>query len=587
MVDNLVYRFNELSYLEILKANAVLSKNISPKNFTIDILSNITVNPIKELLDFFVHSLSLNPIVRFGNYDNIVQDSFTLGTTDAVIVFYELINFSDNFHLTAELLSETEVQEIISKCKNEIDIILKNLASKPIVIFNKFSSYAFTSSVHSTRILHKIADELNEYLAANKSANVASLDINQLLCKVGAQAAFDKKKFAKYKSLYTIEFLKNYVFSIQNLLLRITGKLKKIIVFDCDNTLWKGVIGEDGPEGIDMSPNSDVGKNYHLVQKIAAGLSKKGILVALCSKNNHNEVEDLLAKHPDMALNHDHLVAMKVNWTNKNENLRALASELNIGLDSFVFIDDSAFEVNLIQAELPEVLTVTVPANIEEYPGMILDIAQRYFNMDPLQEDINKLKAYKEQTLRTEAINSLGDINNYLATLETKVIISKNKEDQISRIAQLTQKTNQFNLTTKRYSEAEITNYLDSNKATIFTIDVFDKFGASGITGVAILQEDKDVIILDSFLLSCRILGRKIEIAFINYIIEYCKEQDYKSVKAKYIQTSKNGQVKDFYANNQFTVINDTGTEIDYILDTEKYIDNTIEFITLSTSNKT
>ncbi|MEJ7826546.1 MAG: HAD-IIIC family phosphatase [Segetibacter sp.] len=584
MAGNLAYKLKELSYTELLKANTALSKTSFDKEFTIDILSNITVNPIKEILDFIIRSLSLNPVVRFGNYDNIVQDSFTLKSTDAVIVFYELINLSEDFHLTAELLSEPEIQEVIAKCKNDINIIFSNLADKPLVIFNKFSSYHFSSSIHPPKNLERIAGELNAYLVSNKPANVSLLDINHVLYAVGAHEALDKKKFARYKSLYKIEFLKHYVFSIQNVLLRRTGKLKKALIFDCDNTLWKGVIGEDGPEGIDMSAKSDEGKNYHLVQKIAAELSRKGILIGLCSKNNSAEVEDLLSKHPDMVLNQEHLIATKVNWNNKDENLKALASELNIGLDSFVFIDDSAFEVNLIQTLLPEVLTIAVPKDINNYPAMILEVAQRYFNPEPLQEDLNKLKSYKEQGKRAEAMNSIGDIDSYLATLDTKIVISKNKTEQVPRIAQLTQKTNQFNLTTKRYTETDIANYLNDSATTVFTVDVSDKFGVSGITGVAIVkeaQDDNKVMEIDSYLLSCRVLGRKIEEAFLDYLVKYSKNKGYKTIRSKFIQTNKNNPAKDFYPDHQFEIENKSGNEVSYKLETEKYQEKKTAFITL------
>lgn len=584
MAANLAYKLRELSYTEILKANIALSEAATEKDFTIDILSNITVNPIKEILAFFIRSLSLNPVIRFGNYDNIVQDSFILGNTNAVIVFYEIANFSENFHLTVELLSEQEVEDVVTKCKNEINIVFNNLASKPLVIFNKFSPYTFSGLIHITKNITKIADELNNYLLQNKPANVVLLDINQVIFNIGASEALDKKKFIKYKSLYKIEFLKYYVYSIQNLILRVTGKLKKALIFDCDNTLWKGVVGEDGPDGIDMSSKSDIGKNYNLVQKIAVSLSTKGVLIGLCSKNNNAEVDILLEKHPDMVLNHNHLAATKVNWNSKDENLKAIATELNIGLDSFIFVDDSPFEVNLIQTQLPEVLTIPVPADVNNYPAMILEIAQCYFNLEPLEEDINKLKSYKEQAKRTKALASIGDIDTYLATLDTKIIVSKNKSEQIQRIAQLTQKTNQFNLTTKRYTETEIGNYQDNPLLGVFTIDVHDKFGASGITGIAILKQpehDNKMVEIDSYLLSCRILGRKIEDVFLDYLINYCKEQGYKAIKAKYIKTSKNSQVRDFYTKHYFKIEEEFETEINYKLEINDYQKSNVNFINL------
>lgn len=585
MAGNLVYSLRQLSYSTILKGNIELSKSVNGKEFTVDILSNVTINPIKEILEFYIRSLALKPVIRFGNYDNIVQDTFVLaqGEMDMVIVFYELINLSENFHLTAELLTDIEVSNRTEKCKKDIDLIFANLSAKPLVIFNTFSSYPFTGSNIAKRNLGFIERELNNYIYQNKPANTQLVDVGRILNSIGAEGAFDRRKFQKYKSLYRIDFFKFYVSAIENILLKRAGKLKKALVFDCDNTLWKGVIGEDGPQGIDMSSKTEAGMNYCLVQKIAACLSQKGVLICLCSKNNPDELESLLGKHPDMVLNSDHIVAMKINWQPKDENLKMLAEELNIGLDSFVFVDDSDFEVNLIKTNLPEVLSVGVPKDINDYPGMIMEIAQRYFNLEPLAEDTQKTKIYKEQAKRTEAMRQIGDIDSYLTTLETKVVISHNDVNQISRIAQLTQKTNQFNLTTKRYSDTEIEGFMTNPAFHVFAIDVSDKFGDLGITGVAILNQSDDpkVIEIDSYLLSCRILGRKIETFFLNFIISFCGMTKYRIVRSTFVKTSKNIQVKDFYVKHQFKEEQVTNERSNYVLDIESYHETKMDFITL------
>ena len=369
--------------------------------------------------------------------------------------------------------------------------------------------------------------------------------------------------------------------SLENHLLRRTGKLKKALIFDCDNTLWKGVIGEDGMDGIDMSSKSEIGVNFLMVQKLAVSLSQKGVLICLCSKNNPEDVDSVLTNHKGMFLGTDHIVGMKVNWNTKDENLKSLAEELNIGLDSFVFIDDSDFEINLIKTNVPEVLAVTVPKDISKYPSLVMEIAQRYFNLEPLKEDIKKLKIYKEQAKRTEAKKSFMDIDSYLATLETRVTISENDESQIPRVAQLTQKTNQFNLTTKRYTENDISGFMSGN-SSVLTIDVSDKFGDSGVTGVIILKElTEDTVEIDSYLLSCRILGRKIEIYFLDFVLEMCKKKGYKTVKSTYSKTTKNDQVKDFFQQNQFLVERKSETQATFTLSLTEYRENKINFITL------
>lgn len=584
MVDNSVYSLRSLSYSTLLKKNLQLSREVDGKIFSVNILSNITINPIKEILEYSLRTLSLRPLISFGNYDNIVQESFTVEDVDLIIVFYDLINFNENFSISVELLSVDELAQLVAKCKQEIDIIFENLSRKPFVLFNKFSSAAFSTPVYFKKNIDFIEHELNEYLVDKKPENTYLIDLNKLIQIIGHDNTFDNTKFIKYKSLYKIEFLKLYVSAIENLLLRRTGKLKKALVFDCDNTLWKGVIGEDGPDGIDMSPKSDIGKNFYLVQQIAIALSKKGVLICLCSKNNLYEVIDLFGKHPDMVIDNNHVVTHRINWNNKHENLKEIATELNIGLDSIIFVDDSEFEINLIRDQIPEIFSFSVPGNLNDYPSMVLQIAQRYFNLDPLEEDLNKVQIYKEQAKRVEAMNSINDIDIYLATLETKIIIKKNVGEQIPRIAQLTQKTNQFNLTTVRYNETEIAKMFNSPCNYIFSIDVSDKFGSSGITGVLILKgssASNEIAEIDTFLLSCRILGRKIENKVINHVLYFCKKNEYKTVKAVYKKTNKNSQVKDFYLNNGFEITNMTEEIINFTFDLNQFRNTDIEFIKL------
>lgn len=581
MEESLVYNLMSLSYSQILKSNIELSKITNDRSYTVDILSNITINPIKEILEYTLRTISLTPVVRIGNYDNIVQDTFTIEKTNLVIIFYELINLKENLHIVAELLDPDEVSNLIAKAKQDIDLIFHNLSGKPLVFFNTFSSLPFTGTNHYKSNLRLIEDELNKHLLENAPKNTHLINLNQILAGVGINNAYDKKKFIQYKSLYSIEFFKRYTDSVLNPILKSAGKLKKALIFDCDNTLWKGVIGEDGMDGIDMSMQSKTGKHFHLVQEIARMLSSRGVLIALCTKNNPGEIEQVL-QHKDMVLDKDSLVAIKVNWNNKNENLQQLAKELNIGLDSFVFIDDSFFEVNLVKSSLPQVLTFQVPLELSDYPSMILDISQKYFNLEPLEEDIQKVKLYKQQAQRNEALGKINDIDTYLSTLQTSIKIAVNRKDQVGRVSQLSQKTNQFNLTTVRYSEVEIEQFMDDPSSSVVTIDVSDKFGDSGLTGVCILKEDlrdRSVIEVDSLLLSCRVLGRKVEDAFINYIIMFCRASGYKTLRSKYVKTNKNGQVENFYLTHQFETQNISETVTEYLLDLGSYEQKEIDFI--------
>ncbi len=328
------------------------------------------------------------------------------------------------------------------------------------------------------------------------------------------------------------------------------GKLKKAIIFDCDNTLWKGIIGEDGIENIDMSASSKFGIFYYKVQQLAVYLSKKGVLIGLCSKNNEQDVLDVFRNHQNMILKEEHIVIRKINWIDKANNLRAIANELNVGIDSLVFVDDSNFEINLIKEQLPEVLTIQVPTNIADYPNELIKNCYKYFNLVSNNDDAKKTEMYKQQFERENSKDTFSTIDEYLSSLKIELKIIKNDKTYIPRISQLSQKTNQFNLTTKRYTEIQIENFIETDH--VYAMFVNDKFGENGLTGICIVKTDEHnskLAVIDTFLMSCRIIGRNIEFAFLNHIIQDLLLVGYESVIAEYIPTKKNAQVEDFYEN--------------------------------------
>lgn len=582
MEGNLAFNLHEMSYIEILRKNLHVSTSKKIKKVTISILSNITVNPLKEILELYIKSLSADPIIKFGNYNNVVQNTFEIDDTDIVIIFFEIINLSDDFYIQVELMSEVDVLEVINKSKLEIDLIFKNLSIKN-VIFNAFTSCNFSGFHSFPRNLDVIVIELNNYLHTKKPANVIVVDINRIISYIGIKEAYNYDKFTLNKSLYNIVFFKHYVSAIDGILLSILGKQKKVLVLDCDNTLWKGIIGEDGPDGVDMSPISEQGIYFNIAQRIVSELSRKGVLICLCSKNNFGDINTLINNHPDMVLNVNDLVAMKVNWRLKHENIIDIAIELNLSLDSFIFIDDSSFEINLIKLKLPDVITFEVPKDLKLYPLMLLEISQRYFNLKPLEEDLNKKTFYKQQQNRLVMANDADDINSYLVSLETKAIISINNFKHIARISQLTKKTHQFNLTNKVYSEDQILNFMKRPEFIVFSIQVFDKFGDMGVSGVLILKEShlKNTIEIDTFLLSCRILGRKIELFFLDYVLKFCINREYKSILAFYNSTIKNIHLNNFYLDNHFEPYQTNKDYSVYIMNSDNYFDNEFQSITL------
>lgn len=291
--------------------------------------------------------------------------------------------------------------------------------------------------------------------------------------------------------------------------------LKKAIIFDCDNTLWQGIVGEG-----EISPDTDI-------QQDIIFLANKGVIIGLCSKNNEQDVTETLKTQ---FLTEKYISAKRINWKDKVSNLKEIAQELNIGTDSMVFVDDSEFERGLVKDKLPEVIAI--------HPRDLMRMALDNFD---LSGSFTKTQQYKENLQRMRAQEQFSDIEDYLASLDMVLTIKVNDESQIARITELTQKTNQFNLTTKRYQEEHIREFMKSHH--VYSLSVKDKFGDNGLTGVCMVKGG----IIDTFLLSCRILGRNIEYAFIDFVIQDRLKDNISVLIGKYVESPKNGQVKGFY----------------------------------------
>ena len=575
-----------LKYTEILQSNKELAGTIKSKPYEIGVLSNVTINSFKEILEYSCRCNQIEPNVELGNFDNIIQDSDVFRNKDLIIIFYDVLNIVDQVSDFFEDLEEEKYSNLKNKLFTEIDIIFENLKNTASVVFNSFSSTYYNYNNVQVSKIETFVKELNIYIDQKKKTNFFVINIDKIFMNIGFKQSIDYRFYHSSKAPYTFAFLKNYVATIETLLLKNTGKLKKAIIFDCDNTLWKGVIGEDGMEGIDMSPTTKSGKFYHLVQRIAVFLSKRGVIVGLCSKNNEHDVLDVLRNHKDMILKEDHIVIKKINWIDKANNLRTIASELNIGLDSIVFVDDSNFEINLILEKVPEISTIQVPILISDYPNQILNNVYKYFNLVSNSDDAQKTEIYKKQFEREKSKTSYSSIEDYLASLEIELTLKNNDNLHTPRIAQLTQKTNQFNLTTFRYTERQIEQFIDDKHFEVYTIFVKDKFGDNGLTGVCIVKEDKKNsknVFIDTLLMSCRIIGRNIEFVFVNNIIKELANKGYQKITSSYIPTKKNEQVQDFYDKVGFNLIENTDGNKYYSLNIADFEPKKVDYIKIKT----
>ena len=569
----------DLKFIEIIKLNKELGSSLKSDTYKISIISNVIVNQLKEIIEYNLRVEGINAIASVGDYDNIIQDSVKFNKSNLVLVFWELCNISEGIYYSIESYNKVQLEELINYKKAEIDLVINNLKKTPLVLFNEFNSSPFTNSNSENLKYDFLMRELNGYLRSQLTSNIKLININKVFIKNSIVSSIDLRYFYSSKSLYTTSFYKSYTDLIKPIVLSVKGKSKKALIFDCDNTLWNGILGEDGFKNIEMSIDSKKGIYFNEVQKIAISLNQKGVLLGLCSKNNEIDVQNVIDEHPDFQIKNKNIIIKKINWVDKATNIREIAEELNIGLDSVVFVDDSPFEVGYVKSELPEVTVIKVPKILSDYPKTINEVSQLFYNVSFSKEDGKKTEMYQQNIKRKSLEKKFKNIDDFLSSLNIKVEVTEDDLLNISRISQLTQKTNQFNLTTKRYTENEVQGFMSSDEYLVCSFTVSDKFGDNGITGLSIVKINDNEAYIDTFLMSCRIIGRKIEFSFFNLLINELESRGINRIKASYIESQKNSQVKSFYSNFNFNESSVEEFKTNYELDINNYKSKKIKTI--------
>jgi FkbH-like protein len=331
---------------------------------------------------------------------------------------------------------------------------------------------------------------------------------------------------------------------------------KKVLVLDLDNTLWGGVVADDGLEGIELGDTSPRGEAFKAFQKAIIALKQRGVLLAVASKNDLARAEEVFLKHPEMVLRLDDFVAFKANWEPKSENIRAIAAELNLGLDSLVFADDNPAEIEIVRQFAPAVAPLALGQDPAQYVALLQD--SRYFEPRSITaEDGERTRQYQADVQRRELSASVTDMDSYLASLEMEGAISEFTPVDVPRIAQLINKSNQFNLTTRRRSEAEVAALLSRPEFVTFTFRLKDKFGDHGLISVIVAEVRGETLSIDTWLMSCRVLKRQVEDEVLNEIVRLARARNCCQVEGIYLPTPKNGMVCDLYSQLGFVLTKD------------------------------
>jgi FkbH-like protein len=384
------------------------------------------------------------------------------------------------------------------------------------------------------------------------------LDLDELLLQVGRAGFFDRRFWYSVRFPFASGAACELSRRIVAVGMTMLAPKAKVLVLDADNTLWGGIIGEDGIDGIKLGPDYP-GNVFVDFQRRLLDFQQRGLILAMCSKNNAADVDQVLQQHPHQVLRDEHFAARRVNWMSKAENLVSLAKELNLALDSFIFVDDSDHECAAVRYALPQVEVVQVPTRIAEITTC-LDQVARLEVLSLTGEDLAKTEMYAQDRRRRELIEQAGGAGagDYLSRLGMKMSVRVDAAGNIPRLAQLTQKTNQFNLTTRRYDEAQIREFVRDPDWWVLDFSLADVFGDSGVVGLALVQlQSTQAAHIDSFLMSCRVIGREAEAAFLHALLRRLAVRGIEVVTAQYLPTAKNDMVRDFLPGQAFEPLGD------------------------------
>jgi FkbH-like protein len=383
------------------------------------------------------------------------------------------------------------------------------------------------------------------------------LDIAHWSAIQGLPPWYDPTRWHHAKQLIAPTAAVFYGDLVGRLLAAMRGLSAKCLVLDLDNTLWGGVIGDDGLDGIVLGQGSGAGEAFIAFQAYAKLLSQRGVILAVCSKNTHEIAEAAFLEHPDMVLKREDIAVFVANWNDKPSNLREIARSLNIGIDSLVFFDDNPAEREIVRQTLPEVAVPEAPEDAAHFVACLAEAG--YFEAIAFtEEDRARAEQYRANSERSQAMQSGTDMESFLASLDMKMTVAPFTAVDLPRITQLTNKSNQFNLTTRRYTQDQMAAFAASESAVTLSFRLVDKFGDNGLIGVLIALPDTEnatILRIDTWLMSCRVLGRQVEAETINQLCRIAKDRGFTAIAGDYIPTPKNALVRDIYARMGFTHI--------------------------------
>lgn len=574
--------------MQIIKEARKLSKRIKKEGWNTDmkiaVLGSSSIQHWVMILRYMLYKDGIQAEIYEGEYNGITMDVFDEKSPlyrfapDIVIL---ITHYLDIKEFPVLLEKDEEIRKLLDNTLSYYENVWKELKKiKGVQVLQ--SNFAFPSlhilgNLEGKEAYSKINfyRKINETLFERSPDFVTIVDVELLAESVGKYQWFDYSAYFLNKLGCKMEFLPEFVEQFEKQILAFKGKTRKCLVLDLDNTLWGGVVGDDGYDGIQLDPNHAIGEAFRYFQSYLLELKQRGIILAVCSKNNEEIAKEPFEKNKNMILRLEDISCFVANWEDKVSNVKRISNELNIGIDSLVFFDDNPAEREIIRKYLPEVHVVDVPQDPALYT-LQLDKEGVFEWLQITKEDLMRSNSYIQNKNRANMAQQFSNYDEYLQALEMEGVAGILTFKDVGRFTQLLNKSNQFNLRTQRYTETEISGLLADKNARCIYVSLKDKFSEYGIISCAIVKKIDEKCFIESWVMSCRVLKRNVEGFMFCKIIEEAKAMGCLSLYGEYIPTAKNAIVSDLYKMLGFDMVDATENIKKYTFDLDRKFNNKI-----------
>ena len=549
-------------YKDILK-NIKILKNNDFKDIELSLLSDTSTQYLIKFLEGLALESKFNLKIWNAPIDQIEQQIFNKDSdfykknNNLTIVFESTHTLLRKYNLSNDKVNFSEIQfDRIKSYLNKLstlnkDVIFFNFYEINDYVFGNFSSLQKESFIFQLRKLNFL---LSDYLIKLNQFKI--LDVSSIQNMIGSNNFFDPSLYINYEMVFNIDGYYEVSKKLIDIILSKKSLFKKCIIIDLDNTTWGGIIGDDGINKIQIG-DLGIGKAFKEFQQWIKKLKERGIIVCVCSKNNEDVAKEVFLKHPQMILKMDDIAVFMANWDSKVNNIKKIQKTLNIGFDSMVFLDDNNFERNIVRDNIPDISVPELPEDPSNYLNFLYK--ENFFEINNYSDSTSdRTKFYKNESERIKFKEFSSDLTDYMTKIEMKSKVSSLNSFNIPRVSELSQRSNQFNLRTIRYSESDLSKIMKSKDYFTFIFELEDRFGSHGIVSFVIIKHiSNEEVFIENWAMSCRVLERSFENFITNSISEFFKQKKYKFLFAEYIETKKNRLVENLYNKLSFSKLKD------------------------------